>query len=87
VLFWWTFPIEITRAWWKLMAETLPVPRPPRIVRERLTERCLMCGGIGHWSSVYDDARFCPPPGHRLEGLGGGRSLIVFDACLRHLVM
>jgi hypothetical protein len=57
--------------------------RPP--MRESLEEVCLMCNGVGHWSSLYEDAIYTVPPGHRLEYIEG-KTLVVLDSCQKHLV-
>jgi excinuclease UvrABC helicase subunit UvrB len=49
-------------------------------VRDVLHETCLMCNGVGHWSSIYADAKYAPPPGHRFEYIEGP-TLIVMDTC------
>lgn len=55
-------------------------------VRDSLESPCLMCGGIGRWSSHYADAIYVAPPGHRMEYIEG-ESLIVFDSCQLHVVI
>lgn len=55
-------------------------------VRSSLEEPCLMCGGIGRWSSHYRDALFTAPAGHRLEYIQGPH-LIVLDSCRNHLAI
>jgi hypothetical protein len=56
---------------------------PP--VRTSTAEKCLMCGQVGNWSSLYADAVFVAAPGHKLEYLEGDH-LIVLDSCGNHLV-
>lgn len=58
----------------------LAFDRTDSAVRDSLCEVCLICGGIGRWSSLYADAIYVAPRGHRMEYLDEPRTIVI-DSC------